>query len=120
MMCAQSLSMLRLLRDGTRAGAEGDRVDFATTLSIPDGSQDAVIEAFEAYLKATKRGHFKHNQIASLLHGFKLDGGRSPMMRKRTSSRPIRKQSDHRFRPTSSSRCGNFPDWGPSPLHNGL
>ena len=54
---------------------DGDRVDFATTLSIPDGSQDAVIEAFEAYLAATKRGHFKHNQIASLLHGYKLNLG---------------------------------------------
>ena len=54
---------------------DGDRVDFATTLNIPDGSQDAVIEAFEAYLKATKRGHFKHTQIASLLHGFKLNSG---------------------------------------------
>ena len=48
-------------------------MDFATTLSIPDGSQDAVIEAFEAYLAATKRGHFKHNQIASLLYGYKLN-----------------------------------------------
>ena len=53
----------------------GDRVDFATTLSIPDGSQDVVIEAFEAYLKATPRGHFKYNKIASLLHGYKLDLG---------------------------------------------
>ena len=54
------------------------------SLSIPDGSQDAVIEAFEAYLAATKRGHFKHNQIASLLYGYKLNlRGRSPMMKRR-------------------------------------
>ena len=52
-----------------------DQVDFATTLNIPDGSQDVVIEAFEAYLLATRRNSPSHNKIASLLYGYKLNLG---------------------------------------------